>query len=192
MLKAEIPRLISTPMKSLLSIAALVLLASFQACNVDEWTKFSLFYAGNTSIMADTNVDVWHEVLTNDIKVDFTEDLDLHGAKDKQVEEAVLERVELHIIEPLNSNFLFIDKVEVFLEAEGKQPVLLAKDEELYKKSDAVKIFVPLTDAFDMEESLRTSKMRYRVRYTKHKAIRRDHHIKVNLKVRVDSRRFGL
>ena len=130
--------------------------------------------------------------MTNEVKVDFTDDLDLHGAKDHQVEETNLERCELHVIEPVTSNFQFIDKVQIFLIAEGLDTVLLAADEKLYEKSTSKKILIPLVTDLDMEEYLRKGIIQYMLRYTHHKPLLKDHHIKINSKVRVDSRRFGI
>ena len=142
--------------------------------------------------MSDTNTGHWNTIFTNMVKVDFEEDLDLHGAKDKQLEETILQRVELHMIEPVNAHFKFLDEVEIYLIADGLDTVKIASDVSLHEQSDAKKIFVPLATDIDIEQYLRKDQIQYMVKFTQHEKTQIDHHIKVNSKVKVDSKRFGL
>lgn len=153
---------------------------------------FSLFYAGNTSFTSDSTIGEWKSIYTNVIDLDFTDDLDLHGAKDNQVEETWLDRVELHMIEPVNANFVFLDAVEIYLIADGLDTIKLASDAKLYEQSTSRKITVPLATDIDLEEYLRKPQMQYMLRFTQHNPTLIDHHIKINSKIRVDSRRFGV
>jgi hypothetical protein len=179
-------------LKQLILILTIAITVPFSSCRLDEWTKFSLFYAGNASFLSNSDTLNWHEISTNTFDLDFTEDLDLHGSKDKQVEEALLHRVEMHVIEPVSTNFSFLDKVEVYLVPGDGAPIKIASDEKLYAKSVTPKIFVPIISDIDMEDILRNDDMKYIVRYTLHDELTESRHIKVNIKVRVDSRRFGL
>jgi len=175
-----------------LYIVTITLAFAAGSCNVDNWTKFSLFYAGNSTFSSDSTTGVWSEIYTNKFKVDFTDDLDAHGAKDNQVEETWMERCELHIIEPVSEDFKFFDSIEVYLLAQDLDPLLLAADGSLHMNTNSKKIIVPLVSDKDIEEYLRKGELQYRVRYTQIKGTIIDRHIKVNLKIKVDARRFGL
>jgi hypothetical protein len=159
---------------------------------LDEWTKFSLFYAGNTSLLSSSDTTDWHEVVTNNFEINFDEDLEFHGTKEKKIEEARLQRVEFHMIEPVLADFKFLDQVEVYLIVGGSDPVLIASDEKLFVKSTSSKIFIPIVDEIDMEDHLLKENMQFVLRYTLKRESTEAHHIKINIKVRVDSRRFGV
>jgi hypothetical protein len=93
---------------------------------IDKLTQFSLDYDETFVIPSVIGLNLPFNIVTPSIKTNSTEIFEINDTRKNLVEEVLLEKLALNIIDPADADFSFLESIEIYISAEGLEEVLVA------------------------------------------------------------------
>ncbi len=178
-----------------MKISSLILFASlliFCGCKaIDELTHFDIDYNYTFTLPSFgglnlDNLDIESNNLTNENESTFEN----YDTRKDLVESAYLKKFNVTIVEPVDENFTFITKVEIFVEAEGLAEKLIAWKHNI---PENVGNYLDLeTTTHNLRKYLISDAIRVRLRTESSKPLTQDLLIDLRSTVEVDAKILGI
>ena len=178
-------------MKNLLLIAfSLISLSWFSCKKVQELTQFDMDYSTEFQIKSSIGFNLPFTIATPDIKTNSESEFSIKDTKKDLIEKITLKSLSLSITNPTNGNFDFLKSVEIYIKADGLDPVLIASKTNIQDGSGN-KISLDVTQT-DIKEYIKKDKFGLEVKSVTDKLITKDHTLKVDAVFFVDAKVLGL
>lgn len=116
---------ITTFLKRLI-IMITVLWISVGCEKLDRLTQFQLEYTETITIPAVLGLNLPFNIFTPNIKTNTEEVFEINDTRKNLIEEVILEKLSLNIIDPANSDFDFLKSIEIYIESDGSDNTLVA------------------------------------------------------------------
>ncbi|MRI01861.1 hypothetical protein GH721_15065 [Kriegella sp. EG-1] len=175
-------------MRSFTALIILVLLAS--SCDkLDELTKFNIDYETEVTIPASTGISLPFDVFTPDTETNSESKFDSNDTRKDLIESIKLTKLQLNITSPEDTDFSFLESIEVYINADGLDEILIANKEEV---SETVSILdLDVTDV-ELKEYIKKDSYSLRLNTVTDETLGQDHEIHVNSTFYVDAKILGL
>lgn len=172
------------------SVLILTLLFAISACDkVDELTKFEIEYNSKVVIPASAGVDLPFDVLTPDMETDSESKFEVNDTRKDLIEEIKLTALQLVVTSPTDSDFSFLNRIEVYISAEGLDEIKIAEKD--VEENVGSTLDIDVLD-IDLKEYIKKDEFNLRLNTVTDEAIGTDHEIDVNSTFFVDAKILGL
>jgi hypothetical protein len=175
-------------MRKYLSI--LVLAALMSNCSkIDELTKFNMDYDTQVTIPSSAGINLPFDVLTPDTETNSASTFDSNDTRKDLIEEIKLTKLQLVITSPSDTDFSFLESIEVYISAEGLDEIRIASKIEV---PETVAILdLEVSDA-DLKEYIKKDNYSLRLNTVTDEAMSQDHQIDVKSTFFVDAKILGI
>ena len=178
-------------MKKLLFIAfSLISLSWFSCKKVQELTQFDLNYSSEITIPSSTGLNLPFAISTPDISSNIESEFSVKNTNKDLIEKITLKSLNLKITNPTEGNFDFLKSVEIYIKAEGLDPVLIASKNNI-QDGLGKNLSLDVTQT-DIKDYIKKSKFGLEVKSVTDKLITKDHTLKVDAVFFVDAKVLGL
>lgn len=169
----------------------LAVFVTFIRCDkLDELTKFDIQYSQMATIPSSTGINLPFDVFTPEMETNSASKFAVNDTRKDLIEEIRLTQLEIVIISPENTDFSFLNSIEVYISAEDLEEVQIAFLNEV---ADNVgdRIVLNTTD-LDLKEYIKKDEFSLRLNTVTDELISRDHELEVNSTFFVDAKILGL
>ncbi|MDO6818414.1 hypothetical protein [Zobellia sp. 1_MG-2023] len=169
----------------------LTVFATLTSCDkLDELTKFDLDYNSQVTIPSSAGIDLPFDMFTPDMETNSDSQFEVNDTRKDLIEEIKLTKLELEITSPDDSDFSFLESIEIYISAEGLDEIMIASKEEVDENIGDV-LDVDVIDV-DLKEYIKKDKFNLRLNTVTDELISTDHEIDVNSTFFVDAKILGL
>ncbi|WP_289038485.1 hypothetical protein [uncultured Zobellia sp.] len=169
----------------------LTVFATVTSCDkLDELTKFDLDYNSQVTIPSSAGIDLPFDMFTPDMETNSDSQFEVNDTRKDLIEEIKLTKLELEITSPDDSDFSFLESIEIYISAEGLDEIMIASKEEVDENIGDV-LDVDVIDV-DLKEYIKKDKFNLRLNTVTDELISTDHEIDVNSTFFVDAKILGL
>ncbi|MBT9188204.1 hypothetical protein [Zobellia russellii] len=169
----------------------LTVFATLTSCDkLDELTKFDLDYNSQVTIPSSAGIDLPFDMFTPDMETNSDSQFEVNDTRKDLIEEIKLTKLELEITSPDDSDFSFLESIEIYISAEGLDEIMIASKEEVDENIGDV-LDVDVIDV-DLKEYIKKDKFNLRLNTVTDELISMDHEIDVNSTFFVDAKILGL
>lgn len=178
-------------MSKSLPLIIFTILFSFIGCKeVDELTQFSLDYNSEITIPSSTIIDLPVDILTPDVETNSSSKFENNNTNADLVESVYLTEMDLTITSPSNTDFSFLESIEVYIVAEGLEDVKIAWEDNV-PKNTGDKLVLTTTEK-DLKEFVKKDVFNLRVKTVTDEAITKEHTINAYTVFFVDAKVLGI
>jgi len=163
----------------------------FLGCKIiDELTHFDIDYNYTFTLLSFGGLNPNLDINTNDIENDNESEFENHDSRKDLVERAILKKFNVTIVEPTDAKFTFINKVEIFVNAEGLEEKLIAWKDNI--PSNIGNYLVLETTSSDIKKYLTSDAIRVRLKTTSSSPLTEDLLLDLKSTVEVDAKILGI
>ncbi|NPA43674.1 MAG: hypothetical protein GXO27_06585 [Chlorobi bacterium] len=169
----------------------LVMIASLVGCKkLDELTQFEVVYHSEAVIPATIPLQSPVDIPLPPVTTNTQQTFENHNTHKDLIEEIKLREVDLKITDPVNSDFSFLEDIEIYMSADGLPEIKIAWK---YDIPDSVgnELELETTDE-ELKEYLKADSFDLRVRVTVDELITRDHTVDVKTVFFVNAKVLGI
>lgn len=175
-------------MRKLVSVLSLCIL--FITCDkIDNLTKFHIDYDTQVTIPSSAGVNLPFDVLTPDTETNSESKFDSNDTRKDLIEEIKLTQLQLVITSPSNTDFSFLESIEVYISADGLEEIKIASKVDVPEGVSTLDLDV--SDA-DLKEYIKKDSYSLRLNTVTDEAMSQDHVIDVKSTFFVDAKILGL
>lgn len=173
--------------KYVLILIAAIILAS--CSKLDELTKFNMDYNTQVTIPSTTGINLPVDILTPDTETNSESTFESNDTRKDLIEEIKLTALQLNITTPTESDFSFLESIDVFISAEGLDEIKIASKTMVPETVSTLDLDV--TD-IDLKEYIKKDTYSLRLNTVTDEAMNQDHEIDVKSTFFVDAKILGL
>ncbi len=170
----------------------LILLFTFSGCKlIDELTHFDIEYNYTFKLPAygGINLDSLN-IESPDIENDVESTFEINNTRKDLVERATLKKFNVTILEPVNGNFSFLNKIEIFVKTDVLEEKLIAWKDKI--PNDIGNYLELETTKIDLKKYLTSDAIRVRLKTTSSSPLTEDLLLDLKSTVEVDAKIFGI
>ncbi|MBT2162687.1 hypothetical protein [Zobellia barbeyronii] len=169
----------------------LTVFSTLVSCDkLDELTKFNLDYKSQVTIPASAVIDLPFDMFTPDMETNSDSQFEVNDTRKDLIEEIKLTKLQLEITSPDDSDFSFLESLEVYISADGLDEIMIASKEVVDENVGDV-LDVDVLDV-DLKEYIKKDNFNLRMNTVTDELISTDHEIDVNTTFFVDAKILGL
>lgn len=162
----------------------------FSCDKLDELTKFDMEYSQRTTIPSSMGIDLPFDIYTPETETNSESKFEVNDTRKDLIEEIRLTELELVIITPTDSDFSFLNSIDVFISAEGLDEIKIASQPEVPENVGNT-LNLETMDV-DLKEYIKKDQFSLRLNTVTDEFISSDHEIEVNSTFFVDAKILGL
>ena len=163
----------------------------FLGCKIiDELTHFDIDYNYTFTLLSFGGLNPNLDINTNDIENDTESTFENNDTRKDLVERATLKKFNVTILDPTDAKFTFINKVEIFVNAEGLEEKLIAWKDNI--PSNIGNYLVLETTSSDIKKYLTSDAIRVRLKTTSSSPLTEDLLLDLKSTVEVDAKILGI
>ena len=175
-------------MRKYISIIVLAVLIS-NCSKLDELTKFDMDYDTQVTIPSSAGINLPFDVLTPDTETNSESTFESNDTRKDLIEEIKLTKLQLVITSPSETDFSFLESIEVFISADGLDEIRIASKTEVPETVSTLDLEVSDTD---LKEYIKKDNYSLRLNTVTDEAMSQDHEIDVKSTFFVDAKILGL
>lgn len=176
-------------MKKILLLLMTVCLISCEEA-LDKLTMFDVKNTTEFTIPSTTIIDLPFALPTPEVDAESNQDFSNNNSRKDLIESAILTRLNLTIDAPADANFDFLNKVEIFINAEGLDEVRIASIDDIPENGSASLDL--MTEDTELREYLKKDRYSLNIRATMDKTINESYTIKVANTIFIDAKILGI
>ncbi|NJB36772.1 MULTISPECIES: hypothetical protein [Flavobacteriaceae] len=157
---------------------------------IDELTKFEMDYEQEVIIPSTTGIDLPFDVFTPETETNSESEFEINDTRKDLIEEIKLIELVLQIENPTDSDFSFLESIEVFIAAEGLEEQRIAFEEEVAPDT-GMRLMLNTSD-IDLQDYIKKDSFTLRLKTVTDEIINQDHTIKVKSVFFVDAKILGI
>lgn len=167
-----------------------ILIFTFYGCKlIDELTHFDIDYNYTFTLPGAINYDKL-DLESNDVENDIESEFEIHDTRKDLVERATLKKFNVTIIEPIDANFAFLNKIEIFVKTETLDEKLIAWKDNI--PNDIGNHLELETTSSDLKKYLTSDAIRVRLKTTASSPLTEDLLLYLKSTVEVDAKILGI
>lgn len=171
----------------------LILIFTFYGCKlIDELTHFDIEYNYTFTLPAlgvGINLDNFN-IESPDVENDTESTFAINNTRKNLVESATLKKFNVTILEPTDAKFTFLNKIEIFVKAEGLDEKLIAWKDNI---PNNIGNYLELeTTSSDLKKYLTSDAIRVRLKTTSSRPLTEDLLLDLKSTVEVDAKILGI
>jgi len=178
-------------MKISSSIIFLLIFTFFGCKLIDELTHFDIEYNYTFTLPSYGGINLDNlDIASPDVENSTESTFENNDTRKDLVEEATLKKFNVTILEPIDGTFSFLNKVEIFLSADGLTEKLIAwKDNISNTVGNSLKLE---TTSSNLRKYLISDEIRVRLKTTSSEPLKEDLLLELKSIVEVDAKVFGI
>jgi len=157
---------------------------------LDDLTKFDIEYSQRATIPSTTGINLPFDIFTPEMETNSESKFAVNDTKKDLIEEITLTELELVIISPDNTDFSFLNSIEIYISADGLEEIQIASLDEV-PEDPGNKINLNTSD-IDLKEYIKKDEFSLRLNTVTDELISTDHELEVNSTFFVDAKILGL
>ncbi len=166
------------------------ILLSSSCKKVQKLTQFDMDYSSQVVIPSSTGINLPFSIGTPDISTNSESEFALNDTRKDLIEKITLKSLKLTISNPSSGNFDFLNSAEIYIKAEGLDPLLMASK---YNIQDGIGNELTLeVSGSDFKEYIKKDKFSLEVKSVSDKLITQDYTLNVAAVFFVDAKILGL
>lgn len=178
-------------MKHFRILAVIVAVFALVGCDkIDELTKFEMDYNQEVVIASTTGIDLPFDVFTPETETNSESEFEVNDTRKDLIEEIKLIDLVLIIKDPRDSDFSFLESIEVFISAENLEEQRIAFEEDVDPAAGAT-LKLNTTD-LDLQEYIKKDSFTLRLKTVTDEILDQDHTIQVKSVFFVDAKILGI
>ncbi len=160
------------------------------SCNqIDEWTQFDIEYNESVNLSATTGINLPIDLPTPPITTNSESEFEVNNTAKNLVEKINLKTLKLNITSPSDSDFSFLNSIEVYISAEGMPETKIAwKNDIPNNQGKELKLEVSDTN---LKDYILKDEIKLRLKTLTDEILGKDHTIDVHSVFFVDARILG-
>jgi len=167
-----------------------VFLVLFISCDkLDELTKFDVDYNTQVTIPSSAGVNLPFDIFTPDTETNSESEFESNDTRKDLVEEIKLTQLQLDLKAPSESDFSFLESIEVYISAEGLDEIKIASKTDVPEAATVLDL--DIIDV-DLQEYIKKDSYNLRLNTVTDEAMSVDHVIDVNSTFFIDAKILGL
>ncbi|MFP3860726.1 MAG: hypothetical protein ACLFUW_07880 [Bacteroidales bacterium] len=170
-------------MRKLILVAIVFSLTTCE--HLDEMTEFDLDYETSFTIPGTLAIDTPFSISTPEIETNTSQEFSQNNTSADLIEEITLTGLNMTISSPQDSDFSFLNDIEVYLGADGMNDTLIASRNSI--PDDVGSTLELQTTSVDLKEYLLKDSFQVKVTVTTDETINQDHEIDLYTKFIVDA-----
>ena len=174
-------------------IVGLILLTGtlfiFGCKKVDKFTQFEMEYNEDVSVPSSTTVDLPFNILCPPIESNSESTFEVNDTRKDLVEQIKVISLDLTLLSPDNSDFSFLESIQVFISADGLSETSIASKSSI-PDNVGKSLSLELSGA-DLQEYIKQDHFSLRLNTKTDKIITSEHSIRVHSKFFVDAKVLG-
>ncbi|MFC3972748.1 hypothetical protein [Maribacter confluentis] len=147
-------------------------------------------YSQRATIPSSAGIDLPFDVFTPETETNSESKFAVNDTRKDLIEEIVLTELEMVILSPDDSDFSFLNSIEVFISAEGLEEIQIAYLNEV--PENAGNTISLLTSDADLKEYIKKDEFSLRLNTVTDELMSTDHELEVNSTFFVDAKILGL
>ncbi|MBM1104789.1 hypothetical protein JQC67_01440 [Aurantibacter crassamenti] len=161
----------------------------FSCDKLDELTKFSIDYDAQVTIPSSAGINLPFDVLTPDTETNSESKFESNDTRKDLIEEIKLTELQLVITSPDDTDFSFLESIEVYIDADGLDEIKIASKYEVPESGSTLDLDV---SDVDLKEYIKKDSYNLRLNTVTDEAMSQDHDINVKSTFFVDAKILGL
>ena len=113
-------------MNRLIIVLTFVLFVNISCDSLNKFTKFTLAYTTEVTVLASTGISLPIDLITPDMETNSESEFTLNNTNAELVEEILLQSLEIELTEPQNGDFSFLKSATVYMNATGLPEIEIA------------------------------------------------------------------
>ena len=173
-----------------MKIILLALLFLLSGCDeLDKLTQFDMEYNETVVIPSSTGINLPFNLFTPDIESNSESTFEINNTRKDLIEEIILKKMHLTLTSPSNSDFSFLESIEIFMSAEGLDEIKIAwKDTISSNGGNQIELE---TVSFDLKDYIKKEEFKLRLNTVTDELVTSDHSINVYSLFFVDAKILG-
>jgi len=169
-----------------------ILIFIFIGCKIiDELTHFDIDYNYTFTLPAFGGINLDNlNIESPDIENDTEATFEINNTRKDLVEGATLKKFNVTILEPIDANFSFLNKIEIFIETEALDAKLIAWKDNI--PNDIGNYLELETTSSDLKKYLTSDAIRVRLRTASSRPLTEDLLLDLKSTVEVDAKILGI
>jgi hypothetical protein len=143
----------------------------------DEFTQFELNYKQSITIPSSSIIDLPINVMTPEVESNSESEFAINDTRKDLIEEIILTKLTLNLTSPSDGNFNFLNKIDIFIRADGVDESLIAYKQNIQPAGNK-SIELETVDT-DLQDYIKKDRFVLRVETKTDEATTRDHHIDI-------------
>lgn len=173
---------------SIVCILSFMMLVSCK--KVQKLTQFDMDYSSQVTIPSSTGINLPFSIGTPDIATNSEAEFAVNDTRKDLIEKITLKSMKLTVSSPSTGNFDFLKSAEIYIKAEGLDPVLIASKYNIQDGQGNV-LNMDVTGS-DFKEYIKKDKFSLEVKSVTDKIITQDYTLNVDAVFFVDAKILGL
>lgn len=173
-----------------LFVSLLALGLALSCDKIDDLTKFEMDYEKEVIIPSTTGIDLPFDVFTPETETNSESEFEVNDTRKDLIEEIKLINLELIIKDPTDSDFSFLESIEVYISAEGLDEQRIAFEEAVAPDA-GTRLLLNTTD-IDLQDYIKKDSFTLRLKTITDEILDQDHTIKVKSVFFVDAKILGI
>ena len=173
------------------SIVCILSFMILDSCKkVQKLTQFDMDYSSQVTIPSSTGINLPFSIGTPDIATNSEAEFAVNDTRKDLIEKITLKSMKLTVSSPSTGNFDFLKSAEIYIKAEGLDPVLIASKYNI--KDGEGNVLNMDVSGNDFKEYIKKDKFSLEVKSVTDKIITQDYTLKVDAVFFVDAKILGL
>lgn len=167
-------------------IYLMVLIVPLASCKkLDEYTQFEMDFNEKVVIPSSSGINLPFNIFSPDVESNSESTFAVNDTRKDLIEKIVLTDLELRLTSPSNSDFSFLESIQIYISAEGLSELKIAWKENINGAGDDVMILETLDQ--DLQEYIKAESFQLRVNAVTDEILTSDHHINIHTRFFVDA-----
>ncbi len=171
-------------------VLSILVLAAMKCKKLDKLTQFDLTYHSEITIPAGIPVASPYNIPTPPITTNSSEEFENNNTHSDLIQEIKLKSLRLEITDPANGTFSFLNKVEIFISADGLAEKKIAWRNNIPDSVGGTLDLITTED--DLKEYLIQDTYKLKVRTTTDEILTRDYTVNITAVFRVNAEILGI
>jgi len=173
------------------SLILSIFVLAFYGCKIiDELTHFDIDYNYTFTLPALGGLNLPEEIESPDVENNTESTFEINDTRKDLVERATLKKFTVTILEPLDADFSFISKVEIFIKTDALKEKLIAWKDNI--PNDIGNYLKLETTSSDLKKYLTSDAIRVRLKTTSSEPLTEDLLLDLQSTVEVDAKILGI
>lgn len=156
---------------------------------VDKLTQFTITYETDVVVPSSSGVNLPFNIFTPEMKTNADSKFEVNDTRKEKIEQIVLERADLTLTSPSDSDFGMLKSIKVFLSADGLDEKMIAFKEDI--PDDIGKSLSLNTTGEDVQAYIKKDEFKMRLETVTDEILTRDHKVHVLTDFFVDAKIAG-
>jgi hypothetical protein len=169
-----------------IALLTLVFIGLSSCKKLNELTQFEMEFTNSATIPGSTGINLPFVFVTPEKETNSETTFEINDTRKEKIQEIILIELTLDLSAPNGADFSFLERIEIYLNAEGLDEVLLAWKDPV-PDAASTSLALEVTNV-DMQEYIKKDQFTLRVKAVTDEILSQDHELSIFSKYFVDAK----